>query len=69
MVDESEVVLERCLLSKEFTVFHTAAVYSWIYTVHFDRVNYAYSLDILACGTKVGVTWRFVSRERWRRSA
>ena len=37
--------------------------------VHFDRVNYAYSLDILVCGTKVGVTWRFVSRERWRRSA
>ena len=32
--------------------------------VHFDRVNYAYSLDILVCGT-----WRFVSRERWRRSA
>ena len=37
--------------------------------VHFDRVNYAYSLDILVCGTKVGVTWRFVSSERWRRSA
>ena len=37
--------------------------------VHVDRVNYAYSLNILVCGTKVGVTWRFVSRERWRRSA
>ena len=24
--------LERCLLSKVFTVFHTAAVYSWIYS-------------------------------------
>ena len=32
VVDESEVVLERCLLSKVFIVFHTAAVYSWIYT-------------------------------------
>ena len=29
---DRKVVLERCLLSKVFTVFHTAAVYSWIYT-------------------------------------
>ena len=33
VVDEKfEVGLELRLLSKVFTVFHTAAVYSWIYT-------------------------------------
>ena len=32
VIEKLKVVLERCLLSKVFTVFHTAAVYSWIYT-------------------------------------
>ena len=35
--------------------------------VNFDRVYYAYLVDLLVCGTKVVVTWRFVSRETWRR--
>ena len=35
--------------------------------VNFDRVYYACLVDLLVCGTKVVVTWRFVSRETWRR--
>ena len=35
--------------------------------VNFDRVYYAYLVDLLVCGIKVVVTWRFVSRETWRR--
>ena len=32
VIEKLKVVLERCLLSKVFSLFHTAAVYSWIYT-------------------------------------
>ena len=35
--------------------------------VNFDRAYYTYLVEILVCGTKVVVTWCFVSHQRWRR--